>query len=107
MVIAATPQPARRTPPMCLPTKSDQPSSSPASEARSILGMGGLMLLACRGGPVLVSALGGLGAGVVLGAGGVVFALALCAAVPAVAVALRRRATRRQPTPELEGKRVA
>jgi hypothetical protein len=97
----------RGTPPMCLPTRSTQPSSSPASEARSILGMGGLMLLVCLGGPVLVGALGGLGAGVVLGAGGVVVALALCAAVPAVAVALRRRATRRQPTPELEAKRVA
>jgi hypothetical protein len=67
---------------MCLPTKSDEPSSSPAPEARSILDIGGLMLLACLGGPILAGALGGLGAGVVLGAGGVVFALALCAAVP-------------------------
>ena len=92
---------------MCLPTKSDQPSSSPASGARSILGMGGLMLLACLGGPVLVGAVGGLGAGVLLGAGGVVFALALCAAVPTVTVALRLRGARRQPMPELEGKRVA
>jgi hypothetical protein len=92
---------------MCLPTKSDQPSASPASGARSILGIDGLMLLACLGGPVLAGALGGLGAGVVVGAGGVVFALVLCAAVPAVAVALRRRGARRQPTPELEGKRVA
>jgi Na+/melibiose symporter-like transporter len=85
---------------MCLPTKTDQSSSSAASGARSILGMGGLMLVACLGGPVLAGALGGLGAGVLLGAGGVVFALALCAAVPAVVVAMRRRAARRQPTPE-------
>jgi hypothetical protein len=92
---------------MCLPTKSDQPAASLASEARSILGMGGLMLLACLAGPLLAGALGGLGAGVLLGAGGVVFALALCAAVPAVTVALRRHGARRQPTPELEGKRVA
>jgi hypothetical protein len=86
---------------MCLPTKSDRPSPSPASGARSILGMGGLMLLACLGGPVLAGALGGLGAGVLLGAGGAVFALALCAAAPAFVVAMRRRATRPQPTPEL------
>jgi hypothetical protein len=92
---------------MCLPTKPDQPAASPASGARSILGMGGLMLLACLAGPVLVGALGGLGAGVLLGAGGVVLALSLCAAAPAIAVALRRRGARRQLTAELEGKRVA
>jgi hypothetical protein len=86
---------------MCLPTKSDQPSSSPASGAGSILGIGGLMLLACLGGPVLAGALGGLGAGVLLGAGGALFALALCAAVPAAALAWRRRSARHQPTPEL------
>jgi hypothetical protein len=86
---------------MCLPTKSDQPSSSPMSGAGSILGIGGLMLLACLGGPVLAGALGGLGAGVLLGAGGVIFALTLCAAVPAVMLGVRRRAARRQPTPEL------
>jgi Na+/melibiose symporter-like transporter len=87
---------------MCLPTKTDEPSSSAAaSGARSILGIGGLMLLACLGGPVLAGALGGLGAGILLGAGGVVFALALCAAVPAVVLAVRRRAERRQPAPEL------
>jgi hypothetical protein len=84
---------------MCLPSKTDQPSSTPGSGSRSLLGMGGLMLLACLGGPVLVGAIGGLGAGVLLGAGGVVFAVALCAAVPAVAVAWRRRSARRSPTP--------
>jgi hypothetical protein len=86
---------------MCLPAKTDQPSSTPGSGARSMLGIGGLMLLACLGGPALVGALGGLGAGVLIGAGGAVFALALCAAVPAVALAWRRRSSRRQPTPEL------
>jgi hypothetical protein len=66
-----------------------------------MLGIGGLMLLACLVGPALVGALGGLGAGVLLGAGGGVVAVAMCAAVPAVAVAWRRRSARRQPTPEL------
>jgi hypothetical protein len=84
---------------MCLPSKTDH-SASPASGARSMLGIGALMLLACLGGPALAGALGGLGVGVLLGAGGVVFALALCAAVPAVAVALRRRSARRAPTLE-------
>ncbi len=87
---------------MCLPTKTDQPSSPPAgSGTRSLLGMGGLMLLACLGGPALVGALAGLGAGVLLGAGGVVVALALCAAVPAFAVVWRRRSARRSPTLDL------
>jgi hypothetical protein len=76
---------------MCLPTKSDEPSAPPGSGARSMLGMGGLMLLACLAGPALVGAVGGLGAGVLLGAGVVVVAVVLCAAVPAVAVAWRRR----------------
>ena len=86
---------------MCLPTTSDQPSSSPATGARSIVGIGGLMLLACLGGPLLAGALGGLGAGVLLGAGGALLALALCAAVPAATVAWRRRSTRRRPAAEL------
>jgi hypothetical protein len=87
---------------MCLPTKTDQPSSTPAgSGAGSLLGMGGLILLACLGGPALAGALGGLGAGVLLGAGGAVFALALCATVPLVAVAWRRHSARRSPTPDL------
>ena len=86
---------------MCLPTKTDQPSHRPRPARARSSGTGGLMLLACLGGPVLAGAFGGLGAGVLLGAGGVVFALALCAAVPAIVLALRRRAARRQPTPEL------
>jgi hypothetical protein len=85
---------------MCLPTRNDESSSSPASDAFSILGIGGLMLLACVGGPLLAGVLGSLGAGVLLGAGGVAFALALCAAVPAVMVAMRRRIARRHPAPE-------
>jgi hypothetical protein len=77
---------------MCLPTKTDEPPQAPAgSGARSLLGMGGLMLLACLGGPALLGALGGLGADVLLGAGGAVFAFALCAAAPAVTMAWRRR----------------
>jgi hypothetical protein len=83
---------------MCLPTKTDQSPSPAAPAAHSTVGIGALMLLACLSGPVLAGALGGLGAGVLLGAGGVVFALALCAAVPAVVVATRRHAGRRQPT---------
>ena len=86
---------------MCLPSKTDQSSSNPGSGTRSMLGMGGLMLLACLGGPALAGAIGGLGVGVLLGAGGVVFALGLCAAVPAVLVAVRRRSARRAATPEL------
>jgi hypothetical protein len=58
------------------------------------------MLLACLAGPILAGGLGGLGAGVLVGAAGGLFALALCAAVPALAVALRRRATRRATPPE-------
>ena len=86
---------------MCLPTKNDQSSMSPASGAFSILGIGGLMLLACLAGPLLVGAVGGIGARVLLGAGGAIFALALCAAVPALVVAVRRRAARRQSALEL------
>jgi hypothetical protein len=82
--------------PMCLPTKTDQSPSSPAAGAGSILGIGGLMLLACVAGPVVAGVLGGLGAGLLLGAGGVIFALALCAAVPAIVLALRRRAATRR-----------
>jgi hypothetical protein len=76
---------------MCVPTKTDEPSSTRAgSGARSMPGVGGLMLVACLGGPALAGVLGGLGTGLLLGAGGAVFALALCGAVPAVAVAWRR-----------------
>ena len=79
---------------MCLPTKSAHPPTGAASSVRGILGIGGLMLLACLAGPVLAGALGGLGAGVLLGAGGALLAFALCAAVPAAAIAWRRRARR-------------
>jgi hypothetical protein len=85
---------------MCLPIKTDQSDSS-GSSARSMLGMGALMLLACLGGPALAGAIGGLGVGVLVGAGGVAFALGLCAAMPAALVALRRRSARRTATPEL------
>ena len=79
---------------MCLPTKTDLPDSS-GSHARSMLSMGALMLLACLGGPVIA------GAEQYAGAGGVAFALGLCAAVPAVLVALRRRSAWRSARPEL------
>jgi hypothetical protein len=85
---------------VCLPTKTDQQSSSAASGAGSILGIGALMLLACLAGPVVAGALGGRGAGVLLGAGGAVLGLALCAAVPAAVLAIRRRSGHRQPTGE-------
>ena len=85
---------------MCLPTKSDEPSAA-APGARSMLGIGAVMLLACLAGPVVAGTLGGLGGGVLLGAGGVILALALCAAVPAVALAWRRRTARRQARLEL------
>jgi hypothetical protein len=53
---------------MCLPVKSDQPSSSPASPRRSIVGVGALMLLACLAGPALAGAIGALGFSVLVGA---------------------------------------
>ena len=84
---------------MCLPTKTENSSSTkPDTGPRTILGLGGLMMLACIGGPALLGAIGGLGAGVLLGVGGTVAALALCAAVPAVAFLTRRRSARRRPT---------
>lgn len=75
---------------MCLPVKNDQSDSS-APGTRSIVGLGALMLMACLAGPALVSAIGALGVGVLVGAGGAVFMLALCAVVPAIAIVLRRR----------------
>ena len=82
---------------MCLPAKSDQPSSSSTSPAtRSIFGLGALMLLACLAGPAITGVLG-----ILVGAGGVVFALALCAAIPAAALAWRRRSARRASVSEL------
>jgi hypothetical protein len=82
---------------MCLPSKTDQPDA-PAFGARSIVGMGALMLVACLAGPALVGAIGALGVGVLVGAGGAIAALAMCAIVPAIAVALRRRSARREHT---------
>ena len=79
--------------------RQDRPAvRTPGSRARSMLGMGGLMLIACLGGPALVGALAGLGIGVLLGAGVAVVALALCVAVPTAAVALRRGSIRPPPT---------
>lgn len=79
---------------MCLPDKSDQPSSP----TRSIVGLGVLMLAACLAGPAIA---GALSVGLLVGAGGVILALALCAAVPTAALAWRRRSAARQPTHEL------
>jgi hypothetical protein len=76
---------------MCLPVKSDQPDASPGSPTRSILGLGVLVLLACLAGPAIAGAVGALGVGVLAGAGGAMLAVALCFAVPAAAVARRRR----------------
>jgi len=89
---------------MCLPTKTDQSDSS-APGARSMLGIGAMMLLACLAGPALVGAIGGLGVGVLLGAGGAIAALAVCAAVPTIAIVLRRRSARRRPAPDAVGVR--
>ena len=75
---------------MCIPAKND-PSDSAAPRTRSIVGLGALMLVACLAGPALAGAIGSLGIGVLAGAGGAVLALALCASVPAIAVARRRR----------------
>jgi hypothetical protein len=63
---------------MCLPTRTDS-SDPPSRDARSILGMGALMLIACLAGPVIAGAIGGLGLGVLVAAGGGLFAIALCA----------------------------
>jgi hypothetical protein len=49
------------------------------------------MALACLAGPALIGTLGGLGVGVLLGAGGAFGALALCVLTPAIMVAMRRR----------------
>jgi hypothetical protein len=76
---------------MCLPEKSGQPSESSGSRDRSILGLGVLMLVACLAGPAIAGAAGALGIGVLAGAGGAILAVALCFAVPAAAVARRRR----------------
>ena len=79
---------------MCLPNQNE--SSSPG--ARSIFGLGALTLVACLAGPALAGAVGALGVGVLVGAGGAMAAIALCAVVPALVVAARRRSTPAQPT---------
>lgn len=85
---------------MCVPTNTESSSSTnPDTGVRTMLGLGGLMMLACIAGPALLGAIGGLGAGVLLG-GGTVAALALRAGVPAAAFLARRRAARRQPAPD-------
>jgi hypothetical protein len=80
---------------MCGPNQTE----SSCSGARSIFGLGVLMLAACLAGPAVIGAIGALGVGVLVGVGGAIFALALCAAVPAVALAMRRR--RSQPSSEV------
>jgi hypothetical protein len=85
---------------MCLPAKTDRSSSSVASQSRSMVGLGALMLLACLAGPAIAGAFGALGLGVLVGAGGAVLAVALCAAVPAAVLAWRRRSARRGLAPE-------
>ena len=77
---------------MCIPPKTDGGETS----TRSILALGTLMLLACLAGPALVSVVGGLGAGLLIGAGGAVAAVALCVIVPGLAaVGVRTRARQR------------
>jgi hypothetical protein len=41
---------------MCLPVKSDQSSASSSQSVRSIVGLGGLMLVACLAGPAIAGA---------------------------------------------------
>jgi hypothetical protein len=89
---------------MCLPLDNDQPKPS-ASGARSMLGAGALMLLACLAGPVIAGAISGSGVGVLVGAGGAIAAVAVCAAVPAAMLLWRGRAGRRDTNGELVGGR--
>jgi hypothetical protein len=63
---------------MCIRSKND-------TGARSIIGLGALMPVACLAGPALTGALGAIG----IGAGAAL--LALCGAVPAVVLIARRR----------------
>jgi hypothetical protein len=85
---------------MCLPAKSQDPSSCP-SQGRSIAGVGALTVLASLGGPAIASGLGALDLSVLVGAGAAIAALALCAALAAATVAWRRRSRRRELTPKL------
>ena len=77
---------------MCLPAKSDKSSSTSATGTKSVLGIGAVMLIACLAGPLLSGAAGALGAGLLVGAGGAIFAIALCMLAPAAVLAWRRRA---------------
>jgi uncharacterized membrane protein len=56
-----------------------------------MIGFGVVMLVACLAGPAIGGAVGALGIGLLAGAGGAILAVALCFAVPAAAVARRRR----------------
>ena len=76
---------------MCLPAKSDKSVSATAAGMRSVLGIGAVMLIACLAGPLLSGA-GALGPGLLAGAGGAFFAIALCVGAPAAVFAWRRRA---------------
>ena len=76
---------------MCVPNKPSESQASSGSQTRSMLGLGALMLVACLAGPIVASAVGALGIGLLAGAGGAILAIALCFAVPAAAVARRRR----------------
>jgi hypothetical protein len=80
---------------MCLPAKSTESTSPPTSQARSIVGVGALMVLACVGGPAISGALGALGAGALVGAGGAIAAVVVCLALPTAMAAWRRHARRR------------
>ena len=87
---------------MCLPVKSDQPSvvvdvAADAFDRRPRRADAARL----SGRPAIAGVVGSLGFGILVGAGGVVFALALCAAIPAGALAWRRRSARRAPAPEL------
>ena len=87
-----------------VPAQQDRPALlEPGLRDTLDIGVGGLMLLACLGGPALAGAIGALGVGLFVGAGGAIFALASCAAVPAVMAALRRRSARRVPAAVVAG----
>ena len=75
---------------MCLSVKSDKSPSATANGAGTVLGIGAVMLIACLAGPLLSGAAGALGAGLLVGAGGAVFAIALCVLAPAAVLAWRR-----------------
>ena len=76
---------------MCLPVRSDKSPSATSNGARSILGIGAVMLIACLAGPLLSAAMGAPGVGLLVGAGGAALTIALCIAAPAAILAWRRR----------------